>query len=706
MTKTEFEATVEFDDGSTAKLEMAADKSWDSFLNYFGDVQHVYCVTYSQSPAFIYKMFQNRDLAVDSLEVIVGDNQHDDYRRSLKNTNNAKKIAAQLESLRRDGDLLIHTVDSARVLLHTKLYILENQDGSRTLICGSANLSKQAWQGSKQTNVNMAWRTEGNTPVDEWFERLYAFHKDYATPFMEDLTEEIDDAETTEEEGKIYDIWLGGDEFSDDPVAELNARLDEAVDDDQVNMYNVVTDAEEAEKAVVAAEDTDTDPTEISPDKRVRLSPQGLEDAISNLDDTLSANNIRINDGEIVATPAGIARYKETFTGYPDLNVDTDENTVGLRVDDSVLELTASLPDDPQEVADALDLIEQYVETVGEFGETRTTEETRAHFYEGVIYFCWAPFANYCAHHYAEYESAELDKDLPFLFLHGNNDSGKGMFLRFGARLISNGYVQEVTTGDDFIKDNIERARASDTVFPYIVDDVAKSKVDRDIIKSYWEGKWDGSIQMPTFIFSSNDSTKPKSELKTRMKTLDFNVNFSELEKDEREAAAQIARQADSCNLFPWFAHLFLQRDISLPDQSDRLADAREVFAELYAYAEKEPPEYVPLEKPAEQEHDPGRRKWTSALSDRLCELDFKDDGRVIADFSANLDQQQCWEFQKATPAHIRASIYGPAVQFESANRFKNWIDDPSIIEDARGDTETATNNTGVLSRVTRFVRD
>jgi len=137
--------------------------------------------------------------------------------------------------------------------------------------------------------------------------------------------EEIEDADTAEEEAKIYDIWLGGDEFSDDPVAELNARLDEAVDDDQVNTYNVVTDAEEAEKAVFAAEDTDTDPTEISPDKRVRLSPGGLEDAISNLDDTLSANNIRINDGEIVATPAGIARYKETFTGYPDLNVDRDE---------------------------------------------------------------------------------------------------------------------------------------------------------------------------------------------------------------------------------------------------------------------------------------------------------------------------------------------------------------------------------------------
>jgi len=705
MVKTNFNATIEFDDGGTAELEMAVDKSWESFLNYFGDARNVYCVTYSQSPAFIYKMFQNRDLAVESLEVIVGDNQQDDYRRSLTNTKNATKVAAQLESLRRKGDLLIYTVDSPRVLLHTKLYIVENQDGSRTLICGSANLSKQAWQGSKQTNVNMAWRTDGTTPVDDWFERLYAFHKEYATPFMQDLTEKIDEVDTPEDEATVYDIWLGGDEFTDDPVAELNARLNRAIDEDQVSTYNVVTDAEDADRAVFAADETDTNPTEITPEKRIRLSPQGLEDALSAVDDTLAANNIRIVDGEIVATPAGIARYKETFTGYPDLNVDREQKTVGLRIDDSILEMMSPLPDAREAVAEALDLIERYIETVGTFGETRTEEETRAHFYEGIIYFCWAPFADYCAHQYAAYESAELDKDLPFLFLHGDNDSGKGMFLRFCARLVSNGYVQEVTTGDEFTKNNIERARASDTVFPYIVDDVAKSKIDRDIIKSYWEGKWDGSIQMPTFIFSSNDSTKPKSELRTRMKTLDFNVNFSELEKDQREAAARITGRADDCNLFPWFAHLFLQRDISLPDQSDRLADARAVFADLYAYAEKEPPEYVPLEKPAEYEHDPGRRLWTSALGDGLCDLDFKDDGRLIADFSASLDKQQCWEFQKATPPYIRAKLYGAVVQFESADRFQTWIDDPDLIEKARIRTRTASGRPNFISRLTGFVR-
>ena len=57
------------------------------------------------------------------------------------------------------------------------------------------------------------------------------------------------------------------------------------------------------------------------------------------------------------------------------------------------------------------------------------------------------------------------------------------------------------------------------------------------------------------------------------------------------------------------------------------------------------------------------------------------------------------------TAARIRANIYGPAVQFESLNRFQNRMDDVSIIEDARRDAEAAADDTGVLSRVTRLVR-
>lgn len=683
MTRTEFSEKITFSDGSTAELEMAADKSWKSFTKYFTDAKDVLCVIYSHSPQFIHQMFQTDAIDLETLEVMVGNNQYDDYRRSLKNTANADKIAMQLERRRRDGDLRIYTIDSNRILLHSKLYIIENHDGSRTLLCGSANLSKQAWDGAKQTNVNIAWHTDGTTPIDNWFEHLYAYHKDLCEPFMEDLTNELEDADTSEEKAECLELWLGGDEFADSPSAELHSRLLEAIDNADTNVVNVADEPDKADETVALIDENDPGPTEITPDNRVRLSTSGIETAVKKNKDALSAHNIRFDGGELVATPASLSRYKEAIDDYPVMNVDREAQTITMEVDNTTFELTASLPDDPKQVNDTLALIEQYIETVGTYGKSRTKEETRAHFFEGVIYFCWAPFANYCAHHYASYDSAELDKDLPYLFLHGRNDSGKGQFLRFGARLISNNYVVDVATGSNFDKDTVENRQVSNTVFPYIVDDIEKTKLKKDIVKSYWESGWDGTVQMPTMIFSSNDSTKPRSELKTRMKTLDFNVNFGhdDLEGDEREHAAELSQQAGSCNLFAWFAHRFFQQDIDLPGQSDSLEAARVVFRELYEYADREPPTYVPLEGPAEQQYDPGRRKWLTALEDGKYIPHFKKDGRVVNDFSGHFsDGKNLYQYSKSTPANIHASVSGLTVEFESADSYRTWIDTPGLV--------------------------
>jgi hypothetical protein len=51
------------------------------------------------------------------------------------------------------------------------------------------------------------------------------------------------------------------------------------------------------------------------------------------------------------------------------------------------------------------------------------------------------------------------------------------------------------------------------------------------------------------------------------------------------------------------------------------------------------------------------------------------------------------------------SDVYGPAVQFESADRFQQWIDEPSIIDASRGDPGTAAESGGVLSRVSKLVR-
>ena len=75
------------------------------------------------------------------------------------------------------------------------------------------------------------------------------------------------------------------------------------------------------------------------------------------------------------------------------------------------------------------------------------------------------------------------------------------------------------------------------------------------------------------------------------------------------------------------------------------------------------------------------------------------------ANVQSLVDKQNCSEFQKATPAHIRANIRGAEMWFEIADRFQGWIDDPSVIHDAQGKSQRATDDSGVLSRVTQLVR-
>jgi hypothetical protein len=205
-------------------------------------------------------------------------------------------------------------------------------------------------------------------------------------------------------------------------------------------------------------------------------------------------------------------------------------------------------------------------------------------------------------------------------------------------------------------------------VFPFLVDDVDKDRVERDIIKTYWTGAWDGSVAFPTFVFTSNDGN-PKSEYRTRMKMLEFDVVF-DVEGHEREETARLIKERNQ--LFPWFAHLLFQKQITLPDQDDKLAVAREVFRELYEYAGREPPVYFPKDGPAERIYDHGRRKWRQAYQTGLFTIEEKND-ILLADFSENLDGYAVFKYDKVVPSTIRTEVQKTRIQFDQPERFYEW---------------------------------
>jgi len=63
------------------------------------------------------------------------------------------------------------------------------------------------------------------------------------------------------------------------------------------------------------------------------------------------------------------------------------------------------------------------------------------------------------------------------------------------------------------------------------------------------------------------------------------------------------------------------EQDLSLPDRSDKLAVARDVFKQLYVFAERDEPNYFPSEGPAEDIYDHGRRVWRHAHESGLFTL-------------------------------------------------------------------------------------
>lgn len=660
--------TADGEDTVEVEMEVAMIKSWRSFVKYFGDAWEIRAVTYSQSPQIIHDLFHHEELDLRRLEVVIGDHRSSEYRKHLQGE---AELAAQLNHLLQTDQLQLQTLDR-QVTLHTKIYIVENHNETRTLILGSPNLSREAWVGN-QTNTIAAFTTDGTSVIDQWFERLYEAHYDQCKLFMKDLSERLEEAESPEDQTEELHLWIDGTAPTANPTGDLHRRIVDLLDDadELVSRVNVVDDAVEADEAVSLATDGqgDVDSTEVKPERQIRLSPQGLENPIKQAKSTLTRNNVIVNPTEIRGSPAGFARYMRAFNeDFPMMWLNPDQKIVRMQVDNTTLEMTAPLPNDPSEVNAALEHIESYIETINRFGESKYAEATMAHFYEALIYFFWAPFADYFARRYAGTPGAELDKDLPFLYIHGQNDSGKGMFLRFASRLISNGLVAEPVEGSKFTKDAIDRCRASNTVFPFIVDDVHKDKVEREVVKTYWEGAWDASLAFPTFIFTSNH-TKPKAEFRTRMKVLDFDVLF-DVTGTQREEAARIANQSN--RLFAWFSHLMFHQVVTLPDRADKLAIARDVFCQLYDYAERNPPAYFPADKPAEEVYDYGRRLWLHAYESGLFTVDELN-GVLRADFSPELESQDVWQYNKVVPANIRSAKQRARVEFEHPDRFYEW---------------------------------
>jgi hypothetical protein len=136
-------------------------KSWRSFRGDLDDARRMWVVSYCDSPRLLLQLFDEFEL--EALELVSGNVK--DYRDRF--TDEEADLVDRLERLKREERLTIYTCPTKTA--HSKLYLLETDDGTYRCMTGSANLTRNSW--GNHTNHLAVFETARGTEVFEAFRR-------------------------------------------------------------------------------------------------------------------------------------------------------------------------------------------------------------------------------------------------------------------------------------------------------------------------------------------------------------------------------------------------------------------------------------------------------------------------------------------------------------------------------------------------------
>ena len=180
---------------------------WDKLFDGFSRMK---AISFVVQPVFLLEYFSKR--GYEEIEILVGKGLTEQYKEKMSETK-WQTVDELHERVSSDELKLWGSKDE----VHTKLYILENQDYTR-VITGSPNLSYKA-SGTGQTEFVVYWDFYPNIPSHEKALALFMKHyeghfNDKCKLFMEDLSElfvDLNDLEPKE----VIRIWKSNSDSSD-----------------------------------------------------------------------------------------------------------------------------------------------------------------------------------------------------------------------------------------------------------------------------------------------------------------------------------------------------------------------------------------------------------------------------------------------------------------------------------------------------------
>ena len=609
------------------------------FDDLFDGYEKMYAVSYVISPDVLLDFYDKRGYT--ELEIIVGENLSESYKHNLEQK--PIEIVERLEELVEKGTLRIYVPSHT---IHTKLYILEKQDGIR-VIQTSANLTATAQDARRQTNY--AWYLD--VPVGHPFlEQLiqdYQAHLRGCSLFMGDLKELLE-KNRHQDRKQLIEAWLKGSVSSDEQDFEMRGVFHE------LSSSLIEAGAIEQEKVTILRL-----PESDLVKKRVERQLMPLKP-------------VAVGQHQLQVNKSAYIRYVYENHRVPLLLVSIERKELLLGVDGSLVSLSEA-PSDPVIVNQSLEMIESYLNTV-DMAESSNPLAAKMSMFEALLYIFFTPFA----HEYMKAKRARyglIDTRGPrFLYIYGPTQNGKTTFLRFSLRLIT-GRIMEALSRQDFTKTRIANTLLTETAFPLAFDDVDPSRTSgiEDMFKSYWERWWKDQFVSPQIVISSN-TPRLKEWAKSRVKRIDFDVHFVPTEIGKEKLAKLFAQDNQ---IFKWFSYLYMDRlnTAGLPSD-DELQLARLVMQDLYKYAGRALPVFFPNE-PIEKLHDPGRKDWQDLLYG-LRKATVENEGkRKLITFSKDMQHWELNDYQSYLPQTVKHQRRGNTIIVENPREFDKWLGRP-----------------------------
>ena len=357
------------------------------------------------------------------------------------------------------------------------------------------------------------------------------------------------------------------------------------------------------------------------------------------------------------------------LTASPTLRINTASNDVVLGIEGGLIKL-AEAPSDPVAVDRALAHIEAYLDTV-DGAQSADPRFAKMSMFESLLYVFSAPFFNEYMKRKRERFGVIDTRGPRFLYIYGPSQNGKSTFLLFALKLLTGRNVQPLSRGD-FRKTKLVNVSTIGTAFPLVFDDVTvgQSPGIEEVFKSYWERWWRDDYVSPQIIMTSN-TPRLRDWAKSRTKRVDFDVHFAPTEQD-KEKLNQLFQTQNG--VFRWFAQTYLEnlRSSEVPSD-DELYLGRTAIQQLYEYAHRPVPNYLPLQ-PLEKIFDPGLRDWADLLFGIKKATMVGERGRLLVRFSSDIQHWEVNDYQSYLPQTVKCQRRGNTLIVENPSEFEKWL--------------------------------